>query len=140
MTPLACSGLHFVLPRSGSTLIEQILSSHSLIEGTTELQNITFIETWIKEDDTHDKSLMYGFDDMPIGTWFGMAKINDDDTWEKIKAGEVKGFSIEGRYCDELLKASLETVEEEIELLGTDEEKKLYKDILDLIEQLDLDE
>ena len=28
------------LPRSGSTLIEQILSSHSLIEGTTELQNI----------------------------------------------------------------------------------------------------
>mgnify|MGYP001159783640 FL=1 len=28
------------LPRSGSTLIEQILSSHSLIEGTTEHQNI----------------------------------------------------------------------------------------------------
>ena len=28
------------LPRSGSTLIEQILSSHSLVEGTTELQNI----------------------------------------------------------------------------------------------------
>lgn len=28
------------LPRSGSTLIEQILSSHSLVEGTTELQDI----------------------------------------------------------------------------------------------------
>ena len=28
------------LPRSGSTLIEQILSSHTLVEGTTELQNI----------------------------------------------------------------------------------------------------
>ena len=28
------------LPRSGSTLIEQILSSHSLVEGTSELQNI----------------------------------------------------------------------------------------------------
>ena len=28
------------LPRSGSTLIEQILSSHSLVEGTTEHQNI----------------------------------------------------------------------------------------------------
>ena len=28
------------LPRSGSTLVEQILSSHSLVEGTTELQNI----------------------------------------------------------------------------------------------------
>ena len=28
------------LPRAGSTLIEQILSSHSLVEGTTELQDI----------------------------------------------------------------------------------------------------
>jgi len=28
------------LPRSGSTLIEQILASHSKVEGTTELQNI----------------------------------------------------------------------------------------------------
>jgi len=31
------------LPRSGSTLIEQILSSHSLVEGTTELQDIPAI-------------------------------------------------------------------------------------------------
>ena len=31
------------LPRAGSTLIEQILSSHSLIEGTMELPNITAI-------------------------------------------------------------------------------------------------
>ncbi len=28
------------LPRSGSTLLEQILSSHSLVEGTTELQDV----------------------------------------------------------------------------------------------------
>jgi tetratricopeptide (TPR) repeat protein len=28
------------LPRSGSTLLEQILSSHSMVEGTTELQDI----------------------------------------------------------------------------------------------------
>jgi tetratricopeptide (TPR) repeat protein len=31
------------LPRSGSTLLEQILSSHSLVEGTTELQDIPAI-------------------------------------------------------------------------------------------------
>ena len=38
------------LPRSGSTLIEQILSSHSLIEGTTELQNIIALSRKIGED------------------------------------------------------------------------------------------
>lgn len=31
------------LPRSGSTLLEQILSSHSLVEGTTELPEVTSI-------------------------------------------------------------------------------------------------
>ena len=36
------------LPRSGSTLIEQILSSHSLIEGTQELPNIMGISREIK--------------------------------------------------------------------------------------------
>lgn len=31
------------MPRSGSTLLEQILSSHSLVEGTSELQDIPFL-------------------------------------------------------------------------------------------------
>jgi tetratricopeptide (TPR) repeat protein len=31
------------MPRSGSTLLEQILSSHSLVEGTSELQDITIM-------------------------------------------------------------------------------------------------
>ena len=31
------------MPRAGSTLIEQILSSHSLVEGTSELQDIPFL-------------------------------------------------------------------------------------------------
>ena len=39
------------LPRSGSTLIEQILASHSLIEGTQELPNILAISRDIKLND-----------------------------------------------------------------------------------------
>ena len=31
------------MPRAGSTLLEQILSSHSLVEGTSELQDIPFL-------------------------------------------------------------------------------------------------
>ena len=36
------------LPRAGSTLLEQILSSHSCIEGTQELHNIMTIGRRIK--------------------------------------------------------------------------------------------
>jgi len=39
------------LPRSGSTLIEQILASHSLVEGTMELPNIV---TMVREFDHRD--------------------------------------------------------------------------------------
>ena len=61
------------------------------------LNDVTFVESWIKEDDTHDKSLKYGFN-LPNGTWFAIMKVENDETWQKVKNGEVKGFSIEGNF------------------------------------------
>lgn len=37
------------MPRAGSTLIEQILASHSLVEGTMELPDITFLASRVGE-------------------------------------------------------------------------------------------
>jgi hypothetical protein len=60
------------------------------------IEDVTFTETWIKEDDVHDKSVLYGFK-QPIGTLFAMQKINNDEVWnDYIKTGKVKGFSIDG--------------------------------------------
>jgi tetratricopeptide (TPR) repeat protein len=42
------------LPRAGSTLLEQILSSHSMIEGTMELPNITSLARHMNEDNSTD--------------------------------------------------------------------------------------
>jgi len=42
------------LPRAGSTLLEQILSSHSEIEGTMELPNITSLARHLNEDNAAD--------------------------------------------------------------------------------------
>jgi hypothetical protein len=50
-------------------------------------------EVWIKESQ-NDKSIDYGFD-LPDGTLFMKAKVNDDDLWERIKDGEFNGFSME---------------------------------------------
>jgi hypothetical protein len=44
-----------------------------------------------------DKSNLYGFS-LPKGTWFGIFKINDDETWKKVKDGTFNGFSIEGNF------------------------------------------
>lgn len=62
------------------------------------IEDVSFVETWIKEDDVHDKSVLYGFD-QPIGTMFAMQKVKNDDVWnDYIKTGKVKGFSIDGVF------------------------------------------
>jgi tetratricopeptide (TPR) repeat protein len=45
------------LPRSGSTLIEQILASHSAVEGTMELPDIALIATGLGPPGTYPESL-----------------------------------------------------------------------------------
>jgi predicted Zn-dependent protease len=47
------------LPRSGSTLIEQILSSHSQVEGTMELPEITSITRLLREQAEGDGAMPY---------------------------------------------------------------------------------
>ncbi|GEP95566.1 XkdF-like putative serine protease domain-containing protein [Chitinophaga cymbidii] len=70
-----------------------------------------FFESWIV-DREKGKQPLKGMDDLPDGTWFLSAKINNDEAWEKIKAGEVKGFSVEGVF--EFLEVSEPDPEEEM--------------------------
>ncbi len=41
---------------------------------------------------------MKGFEDMADGSWFISAKVNNEEVWQKVKAGEIKGFSVEGLF------------------------------------------
>ena len=68
------------------------------------VQTNTLLETWISESKTHDKSYAMGFN-LPIGTWYVSYKINDDDTWNRIKAGELKGFSLAGDFITKITNA-----------------------------------
>ncbi|AHX13035.1 hypothetical protein CH75_07145 [Dyella jiangningensis] len=47
------------LPRAGSTLIEQILSSHSQVEGTMELPEVTSITRLLREQGDADSAMPY---------------------------------------------------------------------------------
>ena len=53
-------------------------------------------ESWIKTTD-QDKSTALGLN-VPIGTWLGCVKVNDNELWQKIKEGEYNGFSIAGEF------------------------------------------
>ena len=67
-------------------------------EHSERVSGVLTVESWIKEGDS-DKSKLYGFD-LPNGTWFVKMKIENDELWQKIKAGELKGLSIEGYFTN----------------------------------------
>jgi len=64
------------------------------LEHSAPTDKVFLLETWIKESD-NDKSADYGFSDMPNGTLFFKAKIEDEDIKKQIKEGELNGFSVE---------------------------------------------
>ena len=84
--------------------------SQSTLEHDKQLEGLTLVESWIVEDKAKDKTALYGFD-VPIGTWMGSVKVNNDEIWnDYVKTGKVKGFSIEGYFADKM-----ERPKEEIE-------------------------
>ena len=74
------------------------------------LDGMSVVESWIIEDEKTDKSRLYNFN-LPKGTWMISMKVNNDEIWNKVKAGDVKGFSIEGYFVDKY-EMSLQTEDE----------------------------
>lgn len=72
------------------------------LEHQHSINGLTLVESWIVEDEKHDKSRMYGLN-VPVGTWMGAVKVNNEEIWEQfVKTGKVKGFSIEGYFADRM--------------------------------------
>ena len=55
---------------------------------------MSVVEAWTVEDPLTDKSTNYG-KQYPRGTWVTMMKVDNLDVWNKVKSGEIKGFSID---------------------------------------------
>lgn len=75
--------------------------SNATYEHKDAVKGMTVVESWLIEDEVHDKSKKYGFS-LPKGTWMISMKVDNDEVWQDVKAGKVKGFSIEGYFADKL--------------------------------------
>ena len=71
--------------------------------------DVFVVESWIVADPKRDKSLIYsGGKEYAKGTWYGMMKVKNNLLWnDYIKSGELKGFSVEGFFIDELINQSV---------------------------------
>ena len=76
--------------------------SKATLEHQHTINGLTLVESWLVEDEVHDKSRKYGLN-VPIGTWMGAVKVNNEEIWNNyVKTGKVKGFSIEGYFADKM--------------------------------------
>ena len=73
--------------------------NNATLEHKEKLNGMSVVESWVIDNPEMDKSKEYGFN-LPKGTWMISMKVNNEDIWNDVKAGKVKGFSIEGYFAD----------------------------------------
>ena len=128
--------------RKASELYLKNNNHHKATEEHSErVSGVLTVESWIIEDTKTDKSTLYGFS-LPKGTWMVKMKIENEDLWQKIKSGELKGLSIEGYFTNkfeqmqkkeptdqEILSALNEMIQSKTELKTEKVELSFVKDI-----------
>lgn len=81
-----------------------------------KVEGVTMFESFIV-DKKRGILPMKGFEDVADGSWFGSFYVENDEVWNKVKAGEFKGFSVEGLFDYEEPKSPEELALEKISAL-----------------------
>jgi hypothetical protein len=59
------------------------------LEHAEAIGGMTVVESWLVEDDVHDKSRKYGLN-VPVGTWMVSMKVYNDEVWnDYVKTGSL---------------------------------------------------
>jgi len=112
--------------------------NNSTLEHQYEINGLSLVESWIVEDKVHDKSVKYGMD-LPLGTWVGAVKVNNDKIWtEFVKTGKVKGFSIEGYFADKMERPK-ESIKDELAKIEEAEAEYLLSQVTAILKNKDVE-
>tara|TARA_R110000868_G_scaffold108318_1_gene295834 strand:- start:80 stop:670 length:591 start_codon:yes stop_codon:yes gene_type:complete len=99
--------------------------NNTTLEHQHSLSGLTLVESWLVVDEKFDKSRKYGMN-VPVGTWMGSVKVNNDDVWnDYVKTGKVKGFSIEGYFADKMERPK--------DSVGLSKDEKLINQIKEIL-------
>ena len=89
-----------VVQRMAEKFMKELRNDQTNIEHESEDKAGSYImETWIVENEEDKANSLYNLD-VPIGTWCVKMRVVDPETWKMVKAGELRGFSLEGNFMD----------------------------------------
>jgi hypothetical protein len=108
------------IEQTAQEFLKRNMHHNHTIQHEMPVNNLTVVESWVTTG-SHDKSMNYGFE-LPEGTWMIGVKVDDDNTWQAVKNGEVKGFSIEGWFAP---MSETDVTEKDLEKLLAELSKEL---------------
>ncbi|QWG50325.1 hypothetical protein EXW28_10795 [Bacillus mycoides] len=79
----------------------------------------TVVENWIAKSD-----MMVGDQEVTAGTWLMTVRVDDEETWEQVKKGDITGFSM-GGFAERIEIAKSDDF--------THEDKSLIRKMLDFV-------
>lgn len=62
-----------------------------------QVSDVTIFNSFVSDKELGVAPLT-GFEDVADGSWFISAKVNNQSVWDNVKAGTIKGFSVEGLF------------------------------------------
>ena len=92
--------VYFTAPtikRLAQMYLERKYQANVNVEHSEKVNGVTLVESWIKESHNADKSKMYNLN-VPVGSWIGTFKIDNQKLREKFRSGELRAVSIEGLF------------------------------------------
>lgn len=75
------------------------------------VEGVTMFESFIV-DKKRGVLPMAGFEDVADGSWFGSFYVENNEVWNQVKSGELRGFSVEGLFDYEEPKKQLSPEEQ----------------------------
>lgn len=78
---------------------DKLLDATNIEHQRKYLRDVDVVESWIVDDVQKDKQQVFGMN-YPKGTWMIIMKVNDNETWSKVKDGKLKGFSVQGYFIE----------------------------------------
>jgi hypothetical protein len=89
-----------VVQRMAEKFMKELRNRDTNIQHNTEDRAGSYVmETWLVENQEDKANSLYNLD-VPIGSWVVKMRVEDPATWRMIKAGELRGFSLEGSFMD----------------------------------------
>ena len=92
--------------------LKKNLQYNTTLEHEFSVMGCPVVESWVIEGEK-DKAYHFGLS-APVGSWVVGINVTDEEIWNEVKEGSVKGFSIEGHFNEMAVEMTAVNIEDEI--------------------------